>query len=224
MTRRGPEQTASPQRNFTLTTAERVQAIVTGAPAWARRRKRIEDLFALILDAHRAGRAREAKKHLAEAAKLVADHNAYYPIEANLPMDPETSRVMDGGEPWKPMPRPTIEAIVAAADAEANVVPMSLAWSDDDGALSVSFEVDEERYTLRLDDDALTCATREREIAHVATIDIEEIACEPALAIVTVETKTVRFPFELDAAFAKVIAAELGARLRAMRAQARAYR
>ena len=50
------EQTASPARNFTLTTAERVQAIVQGVPAWSRRLKRIEDLTAEIIQLHIAGR------------------------------------------------------------------------------------------------------------------------------------------------------------------------
>jgi hypothetical protein len=109
------EHTAAPQRNFTLTTGERIQAVVAGLPAWARRRKRIEDLRQNIAVAHRAGEERSVRKQLAELTTLVAAHNAYYPIEANLPFDPVTSRLIDGGRPWRPMPRPTLESILAGA-------------------------------------------------------------------------------------------------------------
>ena len=215
---RKSEQTASPIRNFTLTTAERVGAIVTGLPAWARRRKRIEDLFTLIAVAHREGRTREAKKKLAELTSLVDAHNAYYPIEANLPLDPETSRLMDGGEPWKPMPRPTLESILAAA--EPKEAPSSLAWSDARGALSVTFDVKDERFTLRLDDEALSC-----DAISVATCDIEELrVADGFFEAVTFDNETVRFPFRLDPALLDVIVTELGARLRATRAETTDYR
>ena len=217
------EQTASPQRNFTLTTAERVQAIVTGPPAWARRRKHIEELGAQILAAHREGRARDAKKKLAELVTLVDQHNAYYPIEANLPLDPETSRSMEFGEPWKPLPRPTIESLLAEAE-EKERAPASLAWSDSDDALAVSFDGDDSRFTLRLDEEALSCSTTDGECVRVATSNIEEFVATPAFEVVTLDSKTIHFPFRLDAASLEAIVNELSARLRAIRAALSNYR
>lgn len=100
-------------RNFTITTAERIRAIGMGAPPWARRLKRIEDLSALIVKMVGLGRRVEAEARFADVLKLIDDHNRYYPIEANLPFDAETSRLIDHGEPWKPMKKPTFESLLA---------------------------------------------------------------------------------------------------------------
>ncbi len=100
------EQTAAPARNFTITTAERVNAVVTGVPAWARRLKRIEDLSELIATSDRS--EHELEKKLVELHALIDAHNAYYPIEANLPLDPFTGRMMDRGRPWKHVPKPAL--------------------------------------------------------------------------------------------------------------------
>ena len=221
MARRGPEQTASPQRNFTLTTEERVGAMITGAPAWARRRKRIEDLSAEIVELHRAGEA--TKKKLAELSKLVEQHNTYYPMEANLPLDPETSQMMELGEPWRPMPRPTIESLVEAAE-RSEKAPASLAWSDGDDARSVYFDSAHEREVLRVDEDALTCRVDSSEVARVATPSIEEVVAAQSLEIVTRDARTVRLPFRLEPVLLATLAEELGARLRAMRAALAGYR
>lgn len=97
-----------------LTTAERVHAMAIGVPAWARRRKRIEELRVLIGRLARAGRVPDAEREFAELLKLVDAHNRWYPIEANLPLDPITSRLMDGGTPWRPMPKPSFEELIAA--------------------------------------------------------------------------------------------------------------
>lgn len=210
------EQTASPARNFTLTTAERVQAIVQGVPAWARRLKRIEDLTAEIVELHLAGRDRETKKRLEEMVKLVDAHNSYYPMEANLPFDPDTSRVMDGGEPWRPMPRPTLESIVAA-HGESDDAPESLEWKDADGALSVSFD----DVTLRIDQDAFTFSRDGEIVRHVPLWNVEELVADP-LRLVTADTETIELPSppKLD----ETIANELSARLRSLRSGATAYR
>jgi hypothetical protein len=108
-------ESASPPRNFTITTAERIHAMAIGAPAWSRRLKRIEDLSALVVKLARAGRRVQAEARLKEIHKLVEDHNRYYPTEANLPFHPLTSQQLDGDGPWRPMPLPTIESLLAAA-------------------------------------------------------------------------------------------------------------
>ncbi len=212
------EQTASPARNFTLTTAERVGAIVTGLPAWARRRKFIEDLYTSIPELHRAGRVREAQKQLDELCHLIEAHNTYYPMEANLPLDQETSRLMEGGTPWKPMPRPTLESVLAAAEPKEE--PSSLSWSDTRSVLAVRFHAHGRRYRLELDDESLSCGK-----ISMPTRDIEEIRiADGFLEVLTVDTRTVRFHFELDPALLETIASELGTRLRALRAATSDYR
>lgn len=203
MTKRS-EQTASPARNFTLTTAERVQAMVQGVPAWSRRLKHIEDLTAEIVQLHVAGKERDVQKRLAELTKLVETHNAYYPVEANLPFD----------KPWTPMPRPTLEAILAA---QPEPLPPSLAWVDSGGALSVTFD----GVTLRLDAEAFSF-TRDGELVERLPVwRIEEFESAP-LRVITTDTETIELaaPPRLD----ELIAAELSGRLRALRAASRAYR
>jgi hypothetical protein len=120
-------ESAAPARNFTLTTAERVRAAVAGPPAWSLRLRRIERLEEEIVTdlvelAARAGApvaalppALEAK--LSSLNGLVAKHNEYYPIEANLPSNPRTREMMDGGRPWQLMEPRTAEALLAAARA-----------------------------------------------------------------------------------------------------------
>jgi len=197
--------------------------MVIGPPAWARRRKHIEELTAQILAAHAEGHASEGKKKLAELVTLVEQHNTYYPIEANLPLDPETSQLMELGEPWKPMPKPTIESLVAAAKEEESV-PASLAWSDSADALSVSFDGEDNRFTLRLDDESLSCSTDDGECLRVPIASIEEIVGAPGFEIVTLDSRTIPFPFRLDAASIEMIVNELSARLRAIRAALSNYR
>jgi hypothetical protein len=47
--------------------------------------------------------------------QLIASHNAYYPIEANLPSDPRTRDVLDGGKRWERMEPRSAAALIAAA-------------------------------------------------------------------------------------------------------------
>ena len=202
--------------------------MVTGPPAWSRRRKRIEELSVEVLALHREGEATAAKKKLAELVKLVEQHNAYYPIEANLPIDPETGQTVELGEPWKPLPRPTLESLLEE-EARRENGPASLAWTEEPDALEVSFDGlredgGDERFTVRLDDEALTCRTSEREIARVATPSIEELVARRRLEIVTLDAKTIRLPFRVDEAALAALARELGSRLRAMRAATADYR
>jgi hypothetical protein len=118
------ENTAVLPRNFTLTSGDRIRALVAGPPYYMRRRRSIEDLEARILvelaeleslpatEGELA--ATRVKKRIVALEQLVVDHNRYYPIEANLPMDPKTSEVIErGGAPWRPLPRPTFESLRA---------------------------------------------------------------------------------------------------------------
>ena len=126
------ENTAAPARNFSLALDARVRAL-GGPPPYAVRRRRIEDLEAELLremadalDADPCG-ARAALQALPSVAarlahmnRLIAAHNVYYPIEANLPMDPRRGVLVERGEPWRPLPPLTFDALFArAASREA---------------------------------------------------------------------------------------------------------
>jgi len=111
-------------RNFTVTTDERVRALMAGPPAYMRRRRRIEDLETIIVSGVRAQAEKgpidlhhppvALARALATLRELVALHNRYYPIEANLPIDIATGGLLDFGKPWVPMPMPTFESVLAA--------------------------------------------------------------------------------------------------------------
>jgi len=112
--------TASPPRNFTLTTAERVGAAIAGLPAYVRRLRAIEDLQARLVrrldDAW--GDADEQRAFVADLARLndlIDRHNRYYAAERNLPSDPRTGAVLDRGRPWRPLARVTVDDLRAAA-------------------------------------------------------------------------------------------------------------
>lgn len=129
------ERSIDPPRNFTITTEERVRAMTVGAPAWAVRKRRIEDALARYEHTLRdvgeatmlAGgddariaerlRARAQRLDLAKTNKLIAAHNKYYPMEANLPMDPHTNGYLLMGQVWQPEPLVTVERLVADAMA-----------------------------------------------------------------------------------------------------------
>jgi hypothetical protein len=110
-----------------LDTAERIQALVTGPPAYVLRRKRMEDIEASILKSIRSHQAKtgarlahhappaEVKRSLALLHQLIRAHNAYYPIEAALPIDSVTGALLDWGKRWTPMPLPTLEDLIARA-------------------------------------------------------------------------------------------------------------
>jgi hypothetical protein len=108
-----------------LSIDDRVRALaVGGAPAWSRRLKRIHDLTNATteeMDAAWRKVARLARgnanrfasdwqRHAANADfselnELIANHNWYFPIEANLAMDPKTlDYVKFGGEDYRRRP------------------------------------------------------------------------------------------------------------------------
>lgn len=216
-------ETASPARNFTLTTAERVQAAAIGPPAWARRRKRIEELQGIIVTLARGGRTRDANKKLAELVKLIEAHNTYYPMEANLPFDPITSRVMEGGEPWKPLPRPTLESLLDAADGVSK--DATLTWSDEPDALSVEIERAGWTLAIRLDRTSLALTRNDDLIASVSTPTIDDVlVVEQGLEITRQRGGSVTFEIDASRKALEELATELVRRLRALRAPRSPYR
>jgi hypothetical protein len=125
---------ADPPRNFTLSVNDRIRALTIGAPAYATRKKSIEDreerqvsvLVALhdTLVAKREHSESELRRALLDRAAafdlarlnaLIDNHNRYYPIEANLPIDFRTGGYLVYGRPWHPTQPWTAERLVAQA-------------------------------------------------------------------------------------------------------------
>jgi hypothetical protein len=101
--------TAAPPRNFGLSVEERLRAYAAGPPGYLLRRRRIEDLEARLLGKVAAAgvdaaRSAEIAAELARLNELIDRHNRWYPIEANLPIDVRTRRLLDRGTPWRPLP------------------------------------------------------------------------------------------------------------------------
>ena len=114
--------TASPPRNFTLTLEDRLRAYAQGPPGYIRRRRRIEDLEARLIQKLvgpepfvEVATSAEFVDELALLNELIALHNRYYPIEANLPIDVRTGRLIDCGVPWRPLPYLSAADLLARA-------------------------------------------------------------------------------------------------------------
>jgi hypothetical protein len=131
------DETLTPPRNFSISTADQVRA-AAGPPAYMRRRRHIEDLEASLREMVATAVARAggvealrgsargpdaaavaavlsalegsvaAVRCLRELNRLIAAHNRYYPIEANLPLDPVSRLELDRGRPYQPMPVVTL--------------------------------------------------------------------------------------------------------------------
>lgn len=108
-------ETAAPQRNFSLNIEQRIGALMGGPPQYAVRLRKIEDGEAEILDAlrkvHGDAIPVAVARKIEEVNRLIADHNRFYPVECNLPMDVATGQLMQMGEPWLPRPPMTIDAL-----------------------------------------------------------------------------------------------------------------
>lgn len=110
---------ASLPMNFRISLDARVRA-AAGIPAYMRRKRRIEDLMAALreqveqvreqalLSGSSLEQAQEQARVFAQRLDLrllndlIDRHNRFYPIEANLPTDVRTGRMMAFGKPWEP--------------------------------------------------------------------------------------------------------------------------
>ena len=117
-----PVDTVVPARNFTLTADDRVRAYTQGVPGYIRRRRRIEDLEAQLVDllatAEDPARMLASRRFTAALATLndlVGRHNRYYPIEARLPIEVRTGQLLDRGLPWRPLQALTAADLLARA-------------------------------------------------------------------------------------------------------------
>jgi len=106
---------------FKISLEARLRA-AAGIPAYMRRKRRIEDLQEAARNAlmqvyeqtladtdGNVQAARAAMMHHARSIDLrllndlIERHNRYYPVEANLPTDVQTGRMMVAGKPWEPL-------------------------------------------------------------------------------------------------------------------------
>lgn len=113
-----PEATAAPARNFTLSVEQRIAAMMSGPPSYSVRLRRIEDLERALIDTLIEERAVDSPtipvtvaRRLEELNRLIGEHNTHYPVEKNLPIDVRSGQLVDMGEPWKPMPRLTLDVL-----------------------------------------------------------------------------------------------------------------
>ena len=112
------DDTAAPARNFSMTVGDRLRAMAQGPPAYMRRRRRIEDLEERLIRLLAAGvepSAPDVVSGFAALNDLVDKHNRFYPIEANLPVDPRTRALLDRGAPWRPLPAYRLDDLRARA-------------------------------------------------------------------------------------------------------------
>ena len=117
-----PIDTVAPPRNFTLSLEDRLRAYAQGVPGYMRRRRRIEDLEAKLIEKLAAA---PAPAEVAASGEVVADlallnelidrHNRYYPIEAQLAIDVRTRRLVERCVPWRPLPSVTAADLLARA-------------------------------------------------------------------------------------------------------------
>lgn len=117
--------------SFKISLADRMRA-AAGLPAHMRRKRRIEDLEEAIVaalsqifdeaeaefgvgspQAEEAFGARARDLDLGLLNDLIDRHNRYYPIEANLPTDVTTGKLMLGSQPWAPDPMVTHDHFIA---------------------------------------------------------------------------------------------------------------
>lgn len=110
---------ASFPMNFRISLEARVRA-AAGIPAYMRRKRRIEDLMAALREqveqvreqalssGSSVAQAQQQAQTFAQSLDLcllndlIDRHNRFYPIEANLPTDVRTGRMMAFGKPWEP--------------------------------------------------------------------------------------------------------------------------
>jgi hypothetical protein len=96
---------------------QRVRALVFGPPAFMRRLRAIEDFEEVIIRALRQRNDRGfPDTTYARLQGLIAAHNKFYPVEANLPTSPSTGELLDRtGMPWRPLVCPSREELIARA-------------------------------------------------------------------------------------------------------------
>jgi hypothetical protein len=127
-----------PQVNFTIPLEKKIQTL-SGPPYYMLRSRQIERLMDQLMEelsaeyskmlAKFAGRrevfAGKWKKlienwPLDKLNNLIEKHNMYYPIEANLRMNPRSSDFLFGSAVWKPREKITVESLLERFPPDAS--------------------------------------------------------------------------------------------------------
>ncbi len=119
-----------PQFNFTISLENKVKSMF-GPPHYATRARRIEIITQRLIEDLTVEYDRMVAKlgddsegftkqwqelirsmELVEINDLIDKHNRYYPIEANLQIDPDSGAPLVGSVLWEPVPQITIEGLL----------------------------------------------------------------------------------------------------------------
>lgn len=119
-----------PQANFTISLENKVKSMF-GPPRYATRARRIENITQKLMEdlsieyASMIGgfgdnpemfaqqwRELIGSLELDELNDLIGKHNAYYPVEANLQIDPGSGAPLIGSVPWEPKECISIESLL----------------------------------------------------------------------------------------------------------------
>jgi hypothetical protein len=76
-------------------------------------RQRIDRNEAQVAEFNRAWKAHLARLPLGDLSERIEDYNRYFPVEANLPVDPATETYVWMGKPWSPVDPPDAAAVLA---------------------------------------------------------------------------------------------------------------
>lgn len=118
-----------PQVNFTIPLEKKIQAL-SGPPYFAVRARRIEHMTDQLIEKLTAKYSNMIEKFgsrpnvfarkwkeliegwpLDRLNDLIEKHNKYFPIEANLPIDPRSEALMFGSAAWQPKEKITVESL-----------------------------------------------------------------------------------------------------------------
>ena len=128
-----------PEFNFTIPLEKKVQAL-SGPPYYAVRARRIEQLTDQLMEELTVNYSKMMKqfsnspevfaqkwKESVESVELdtindlIERHNNYYPVEANLTIDPKSEALMFGSAPWEPRKKVTKESLLQRFPADIDV-------------------------------------------------------------------------------------------------------
>ena len=109
---------------------------MSGPPAYAVRLRRIEDLECELVELLIEKRAVDGPtipigvaRKLEELNRLIVEHNLYYPVEKNLPVDVRSGQLLDLGEPWRPLSAVTgTSSTRAMSSSPATALATSAGW------------------------------------------------------------------------------------------------
>ena len=79
---------------------------------WRLFKNRADRAATRVEEFNRAWRAHLDRLRLGDLTRRIEDFNKYFPVEANLPVDPVTERFVWMGAPWQPVESPNAAAVL----------------------------------------------------------------------------------------------------------------